>query len=110
MATHPVPRRCPRRLLAILRRFKMFSRSFSSTVKLCALLVLPVLIAAGVLLSGPAGFGPEPQSAEAALFNEIKKLTASDAQAFDEFGFSVSLSGDTAAVGARFEDDGGSDA
>ena len=58
----------------------MFSRSFTFTLKLCALLVLPVLIAAFVLLSGPAGFGTgEPQSAEAALLSEVKKLLASDA-------------------------------
>ena len=36
------------------------------------------------------------------------KLTASDAAADDWFGFSVSLSGDTALVGARFDDDDGS--
>ena len=87
----------------------MFSRPFSLTLKLCALLVLPVLIAAGALLSGPAGFGPgEPQSAEAATFNEIKKLLASDAQDFDRAGFSVAVSGHTAVVGAQFEDAGGS--
>ncbi len=32
------------------------------------------------------------------------KLTASDAAAFDQFGFSVALSGDTALVGAHFDD------
>ena len=36
------------------------------------------------------------------------KLTASDGAADDFFGFSVSVSGDTAVVGARFEDDKGS--
>ncbi len=41
----------------------MFSRSFSFTLKVCALLVLPVLIAAFVLLAAPAGFGPEPAEA-----------------------------------------------
>ena len=86
----------------------MFSRPFSLTLKLCALLVLPVLIAAGALLFGPAGLRHEPQSAEAATFNEIKKLLASDAQDFDRAGFSVAVSGHTAVVGAQFEDAGGS--
>ena len=43
----------------------MFSRSFSFTVKVGALLVL---IAAG-LLSGPAVFGPGDRNAQAALLN-----------------------------------------
>ena len=33
----------------------------------------------GALLFGPAGFGPEPQSAEATNLHEMKKLLASDA-------------------------------
>jgi MYXO-CTERM domain-containing protein len=37
------------------------------------------------------------------------KLTASDGAVNDEFGFSVSVSGDTVAVGARFDVDGGVD-
>ena len=40
----------------------------------------------------------------------MKKLTASDAQAVDEFGFSVAVSGDTAVVGANREDAGGTNA
>ena len=72
-----------------------------------AMVTLLVIIAAGVLLFGPAGFGPEPQSAEAALLGEVKKLLASDAQDGDFFGFSVAVSGDTAVVGADFEDAGG---
>ena len=43
-------------------------------------------------------------------WGEVQKLTASDAQAFDEFGRSVAVSGDTAVVGASREDAGGSDA
>ncbi len=45
-----------------------------------------------------------PGTAQAASFNEVKKLTASDAQAEDSFGVSVAISGDTAVVAARFED------
>ena len=59
-----------------------------------------LLVIAGGLFSGPAGLGPEPQSAEAALLSEVKKLLASDAQEFDTFGISVAVSGDTAVVGA----------
>ena len=42
-------------------------------------------------------------------WTETAKLTASDGAAGDQFGFSVSLSGDRALVGARFDDDNGSD-
>lgn len=39
---------------------------------------------------------------------ESKKITASDATASDGFGQTVSISGDVAIVGARFDDDGAS--
>ncbi len=90
-------------LLRILRT-PVLSRSGVALVRL-----LVVAIAVG-LFSGPAGLRHEPQRAEAALFNEVKKLLASDAQAGDEFGRSVAVRGDTAVVGAYFEDAGGADA
>ena len=40
-------------------------------------------------------------------WGEVKKLTASDAAAADQFGVSASVSGDTAIVGAWFDDDDG---
>ena len=40
-------------------------------------------------------------------WGEVKKLTASDAQAGDRFGWSVAVSGDAAVVGATREDSGG---
>ncbi len=40
-------------------------------------------------------------------WGEVTKLTASDAQAGDQFGTSVAISGDTAIVGANAEDAGG---
>ena len=43
-------------------------------------------------------------------WGEVKKLTASNAGAEDRFGISVAINGDTAVVGAHFEDTGGSDA
>ncbi len=74
-------------------------------------IVTLVIIAVGLVLSGPAGFGPsEPQAAEATFLNEAKKLLASDPQAFDHFGVSVAVSGDAAVVGAYWADAGGSDA
>jgi hypothetical protein len=44
----------------------------------------------------------------AGTWTEQAKLTASDAASNDRFGHSVSVSGDTAVVGARLDDDGGS--
>ena len=41
------------------------------------------------------------------LWGEVVKLTASDAQDWDEFGTSVTISGDYAIVGAQYEDSGG---
>ena len=41
-------------------------------------------------------------------WTEQQKLTASDGAAYDIFGESVSISGDTAIVGARHDDDKGS--
>jgi len=40
-------------------------------------------------------------------WSQQDKLTANDAAASDEFGYSVAISGDTVVVGARFDDDGG---
>ena len=45
----------------------------------------------------------------ASHLEEVAKLTASDAAVDDLFGFSVSVSGDTAVIGAFHDDDGGSD-
>ena len=73
-----------------------------------SLLALFIPVATGaVLLFGLAGFGPGRQSAQATLLSEVKKLVASDAQADDDFGSSVAVSGDTAVVGADDENDAG---
>jgi hypothetical protein len=42
-------------------------------------------------------------------WGEVKKLTASDTQDDDWFGYSVAISGDTVVVGAAYEDGTGSD-
>ncbi len=60
---------------------------------------LLVLIGLAVLLALAL-----PDTAQATSLSEVKKLTASDAQEFDRFGASVAMSGDTAVVGATFED------
>ena len=65
---------------------------------------LIAILAAGLLAAVLVG------RADAAPDTEVAKLTASDAQDFDEFGFSVALSGDTAVVGAFRGDAGVSDA
>ena len=43
-------------------------------------------------------------------WTEVKKITASDAEAYDSFGSSVAIDGTTAVVGAPNEDTGGADA
>ena len=61
---------------------------------------VPVIV--GVLI---LGFIPLN---DAFALTENAKLTASDAAAGDAFGFSVAVSGDTAVIGAIFDDDAGS--
>jgi len=46
-------------------------------------------------------------SASAQILHETQRLQASDGGAPDEFGHSVSISGDVAVVGAHFDDDNG---
>jgi len=46
---------------------------------------------------------------EETSWTEQQKLTASDGEAADFFGYSVSISGDTIAVGAKYDDDNGQD-
>ena len=46
---------------------------------------------------------------EAYNFEEVAKLTASDAGADDWFGSSVAIDGDTIVIGAYLDDDGGYD-
>jgi len=62
-----------------------------------------ILIFSAILLSGIISF----QSANALTLVEIIKLVASDAADGDIFGRSVSISGNTAIVGAESHDDGG---
>ncbi|MCZ6613411.1 MAG: FG-GAP repeat protein, partial [Thaumarchaeota archaeon] len=61
-----------------------------------------IAIIASILLLGGLLLPVYAQSTEQA------KLTASDAESEDDFGDSVSISGDTAVVGSPFDDDGGS--
>jgi hypothetical protein len=57
------------------------------------------------MLLGIGLFVSMPVSAQSNLFET--KLIASDAADYDFFGYSVSVSGDTALVGARWDDDVG---
>jgi len=57
-------------------------------------------------MGGVFGVGVTPASAQC-LANEIQKLTASDASLGDHFGTSVSIVGDTAIVGAHWDNDAG---
>ena len=61
-----------------------------------------IAIIASILLLGGILLPVHAQSTEQA------KLTASDAESEDDFGRSVSISGDTAIIGSPFDDDGGS--
>ena len=61
-----------------------------------------IAIIASILLLGGLLLPVYAQSTEQA------KLTASDAESEDDFGDSVSISGDTAVVGSPFDDDAGS--
>ncbi len=71
------------------------------------LALLALTATASVLLFDVPSFGLGQPSAEAASFNEVKKLLASDAQSGDQFGINVAVSGDTAVVGAWQEDTAG---
>ena len=77
-----------------------------------SLAIVPVLLRGALvaLVVVIGGFGPLDRSAEAALLLEVKKLLASDLEAGDRLGGSVSVSGDTAVVGACCEDAEGDDA
>ena len=60
--------------------------------------ILSWLIVVGLSLLAPGNLSSGEQA----------KLTASDAAAGDRFGLSVSIEGDTAVIGAHFDDDAGS--
>ncbi len=51
--------------------------------------------------------GKSPATANADLGDQVAKLLPDNGAAFDEFGHSVAISGATAIVGARFDDDNG---
>jgi len=54
-------------------------------------------------------FATAPYVTSTMTMQELNKLTASDARTSDYFGRSVAISGDTAIVGAYYDDDGGTD-
>ncbi len=64
--------------------------------------------APGLVFAILAGILTTTGTRRALAQTEVAKLTASDAAAFDNFGFSVSVSGDLAVIGAWGNDDAGS--
>ncbi len=77
----------------------MFARFFLN-FQLCTAGVLSL----GLLLGGTTAWAQTP------IENEVAKLLASDGTAFDEFGRSVAVDGDTAVIGTLYDDDNGRDA
>jgi len=66
--------------------------------------IIPIAVIVGILILGTLGLIPVNS---AFAITEDFKITASDAASLDLFGTSVSISGDTAIVGAFFDDDAG---
>jgi hypothetical protein len=72
-----------------------------------------------VIVGAPNGDGNDQSSGSAYVFRrdhggtgawgQVAKLIAADGEFFDEFGISVSISGDTAIIGARRDNDQGTD-
>ena len=60
------------------------------------------VLSLGLLLGGATAWAQTP------IENEVAKLLASDGAAYDEFGGSVAVDGDTAVIGAFLDDDNGS--
>jgi len=73
----------------------------------------PVAVSGDTVVVGANGNDSVPSNSGSAYvftrsgttWSEQQKLTASDAAAQDQFGFSVAVSGDTAVIGALFDDD-----
>ena len=70
-------------------------------------MTFPTLTRAAGALTLCAGLAAPAAQADTWSFDQ--KLTAPDGASFDQFGFSVALSGGTALVGARLDDDNGTD-
>ncbi|MCH7582772.1 MAG: FG-GAP repeat protein, partial [Acidobacteria bacterium] len=74
----------------------------ASSRRLVVLAAVLAVAVGGLVAVGPLARATVPSTQQA-------KLTAADGAAFDLFGFSVAISGDTALVGAHFDDDAGPD-
>ncbi len=61
-----------------------------------------ITVLAGVVLAGSAGIARGQ-----CLATELTKATAIDAEAWDEFGYAVDISGDIAVIGAKGDEQGG---
>ena len=91
------------------------NRSSSPIVSLLVFVFMVTCLIFNIQFSHPVGAGVSDVSqrlpinliVDPLLYSQLAKLTASDAAADDFFGYTVSLSGDTALVGAHRDDDGG---
>ena len=63
--------------------------------------LLAAVIIVTALMAAPTAFGQND-----CTWNEVAKLTASDGAEDDEFGKSVSISGDLLVIGANYDDNG----
>src|SRR6266850_157326 len=89
------------------------SRAFRATVVVALLAAAPavaqVASAGSAIPPGAAapGLRVQPPSADSLIAVQESKLNASDAAAFDRFGFAVAVSGNAAVVGANQDDHDG---
>ena len=86
----------------------MSGTSRTSILRTSAFVMAVVL--AGALLAGLGALARGGQHARADVLDEVRKLLASDLEADDRFGDSVAVDGDTAVLGAHYEDAGGGNA
>ena len=68
--------------------------------------VLTVILDLALLVLSTSLASAQPRAVTASI-TELAKLTASDGAAGDEFGYSVSMSGDTVVVGAYTDEENG---
>ncbi len=95
-------------LVSCVRSNSRESRQGEMKRKLVDPLVLAFL--AGFVASTVLVVGPNPIAWAATIFTQQGKLTAGDAAADDAFGDAVDVDGDTAIVGAKFDDHAAVDA
>ena len=89
---------------SLVRLTRMLELARRGMIKIIRRKILDVSACAAALI-GLCAFA-QIAVANSSTVTETQKITASDAAADDHFGVSVAISGDTAVVGANFDDDG----